>query len=293
MCEFFSVISDGKGKTLFFTVEDIAKIMSSGNKYNYNWNSHTSIAHFNGIKGANEDKWNKWEYNCDKKELKVDKLNNTDDREQVKTIVEKYLTTDNTIYLRNFYNRNTGHRNTGHRNAGHRNTGDRNTGHSNTGDRNTGDRNAGHSNTGDRNTGHRNTGHRNTGDRNTGDRNTGHSNTGDWNTGDWNTGCFNTKTPDKILVFNKMCSRKKWDNAQKPAFLWFNLTLWVDYPKMTEEEKKADLLAEMRGGYLKKLDYKEAFQASYAKATEKDKALLLKLPNFNKKVFYEISGIKL
>jgi hypothetical protein len=57
-----SCISDGKGKVLFFKVEDIVKIMTQCNPDNYEWNSHTSIAYFNGIKGKNEDKWNKWEY---------------------------------------------------------------------------------------------------------------------------------------------------------------------------------------------------------------------------------------
>lgn len=48
-----------------------------------------------------------------------------------------------------------------------------------------------------------------------------------------------------------------------------------------------------QGGYLKKYGYKEAFQKSYEKASEEDKKAVKKLPNFNSKVFEEISGIKL
>ena len=43
--------------------------MAEGNPKSYEWNSHTSIAHFYGV---DEDKWNKWEYNKDKKELVLD-----------------------------------------------------------------------------------------------------------------------------------------------------------------------------------------------------------------------------
>jgi hypothetical protein len=292
MCQFFSAISDGNGKVLFFTVEDIAKIMANGNPKSYEWNSHTSIAHFNGIEGVDEDKWNKWEYDCDQRKLKVDQLNATDDSEKVRPIIEKYLTTENTIYLRNFYLRNSGNSNSGNSNSGHRNSGHWNSGNWNSGHWNSGNWNSGHWNSGNSNSGNSNSGNRNSGHSNSGNSNSGNSNSGDWNSGNWNSGCFNTKTPDTILVFNKPCKREKWDNAQKPSFLYFQLNVWVDFRNMTEDEKKADVLAEMRGGYLKRMDYKEAFQLAYSKASDEDKALLLKLPNFNKKLFYEISGIK-
>jgi len=61
---------------------------------------------------------------------------------------------------------------------------------------------------------------------------------------------------------------------------------------MTDEEKSVNPEAETCGGYLKRLDYKEAFQASYAKASKEEIEMLKKLPNFNKKVFFKISGIK-
>ena len=60
---------------------------------------------------------------------------------------------------------------------------------------------------------------------------------------------------------------------------------------MTDEEKKSDPEFHVRGGYLKTLEYKEAFQASYAKTSQEDKDKLLKLPNFDAEVFKEISGI--
>jgi hypothetical protein len=176
---------------------------------------------------------------------------------EIKVIFDKKLNTGHS---------NTGDWNTGNSNTGYRNTGDWNTGHSNTGDWNTGNRNTGHSNTGDWNTGNRNTGHRNTGDWNTGNRNTGYWNTGDWNTTNYETGFFNTVENKIIRVFNKEISKRIWDNAYKPNFLYFDLI-----------EGKT---------------YKESFQESFNKINNKNEIeQLLKLPNFNYKVFEKISGI--
>ena len=183
---------------------------------------------------------------------------------------------------------NTGDWNTGYMNTGHMNTGDMNTGHRNTGDWNTGDMN-----TGSRNTGSRNTGIRNTGSRNTGDWNTGDWNTGDWNTGDWNTGFFNTVTPDVILAFNKECPREEWEKAQKPYFLFFDLTYWVEESEMTDEEKTLDPGSHYRGGQLRKKDYKAAFKEAWDNADPDDREKIKNLPNFDPQIFFEISGIDL
>ena len=162
---------------------------------------------------------------------------------------------------------NTGHYNTGHRNTGQRNAGQRNTGYRNTGNYNVGDCNTGHYNASDYNTGHYNTGHRNTGYRNMGHYNTGHRNTGDYNTGDHNTcnrssGFFNTVN-DTINVFNKPCKIAVWERANTPDFIYFDIVG----------------------------TYKESWRKAYDEASEEDKLLLVKLPNFDADVFYEISGI--
>jgi hypothetical protein len=162
-------------------------------------------------------------------------------------------------------NRNTGDWNTGGQNTGNRNTGNWNTGDWNTGFLNTGDWNTGNRNTGDWNTGNWNTGDWNTGGQNTGNRNTGNRNTGDWNTSDRNTGFFNTKPISTILVFNVETSLDEWGSCEKPNFVYFNLVGCGDY--------------------------KKSFIASFNKTTKSDVELLLKLPNFDYKVFEEISGI--
>ena len=136
-----------------------------------------------------------------------------------------------------------------------------------------------------------NTGNRNTGNWNTGDWNTGNWNTGNWNAVDREAGHFNTVESDTIRVFNKEVKKRVWNEADKPSFLYFDLTIWIDSKCMTDEEKNSHPTYETTGGYLKDLDYKEAFQASYEKASEEEKQMLLNLPNFDADVFFDISGI--
>ena len=62
---------------------------------------------------------------------------------------------------------------------------------------------------------------------------------------------------------------------------------------MTDEEKTNNKEAFVNEGYLKELGYKEAWKLAYEGASENDIILLKALPNFNKKVFKEITGISL
>ena len=160
---------------------------------------------------------------------------------------------------------NSGSRNSGDRNSGSRNSGSRNSGSMNSGYRNSGDRNSGSMNSGDSNSGDSNSGYRNSGDRNSGNSNSGYRNSGDWNSCDYETGFFNSEQSNQIRVFNQLCDREVWKRANKPDFLYFDL--------------------------LEGKTYKESFQASFKNATESDIRLLKSLPNFDKDVFFEISGI--
>ena len=192
---------------------------------------------------------------------------------------------------------NTGNRNTGDWNTGDWNTGSCNTGSCNTGSRNTGDWNTGDWNTGNRNTGDWNTGDWNTGSCNTGSCNTGSRNTGDRNTGDWNrcggsTGFFNTKERT-VSIFNKdseltysECLRSDWYRALNSVP--FILTEWVDY---TEEEKKESIIRQCIGGYLKKYSFQEACANWWKRMSKENKSLIQTIPNFDKDIFMEITGI--
>ena len=174
-------------------------------------------------------------------------------------------------------------------NTGDNNSGNWNTGNWNTGDNNTGGNNSGNWNTGYRNTGDRNTGDNNTGYRNTGDNNSGDNNSGNWNTGDNNTGYFNVDT-SKVRIFGKETDILR-ENIVFPNYFYFNITVWVEYENMNEEEKKANPFAKFTEGYLKTYGYKEAFRNSFEKASIEEIKQTLKLPNFDYGIFEEISGI--
>jgi len=145
-----------------------------------------------------------------------------------------------------------------------------NSGHSNSGHSNSGNRNSGHSNSGDRNSGDYNSGRHNSGDYNSGNRNSGRHNSGDYNSGDWNStngssGYLNTQRDEIIQVFNKPCLRSVWEASDIPNFFYFNL---------------GD-------------DYKQSWLDSYAKASNRDKAKVKALPNYDAEVFFELTGIDL
>jgi hypothetical protein len=195
--------------------------------------------------------------------------------------------------------KNVGYRNSGYRNSGDWNSGDWNSGYwnsgyRNSGDWNSGDWNSGYWNSGDRNSGDRNSGDWNSGDRNSGDwnsgdRNSGYWNSGDWNSGNWNSGFLNSNTP-KIRIFNKFTNLKK-EEITFPSWFFFNLTSWVSDNEMSEQEKKENPYYETTKGFLKKIDYKEAWKKSFNEADINDLKLTLKLPNFDYKIFEEITGI--
>lgn len=231
MCMFFSAISNGKGKVLFFTVEEIVKEMVKGNPDEYNWNSHTSIAHHNKLSSREEDKWNKWEYNPEKKEIKADSLVVTDDRKEVVKSIQAYLKDKDVVYMRNVYNRNSG---------------DRNSGNSNSGDRNSGDGNSG-------------------------------------------TTIGSFCSHKKHFLFNIECSKEEHDEIYNlRLYNYFDICVFVWEDDMTDDEKEKHQEYKTIGGYLKTIEYKEAWKNVPKEVIEKIK----KLKNFDGKVFEEITGLK-
>ena len=150
--------------------------------------------------------------------------------------------------------------------------------------------NSGNRNSGNWNSGYCNSGNCNSGNWNSGNRNSGNCNSGNWNSGNRNSGYFNTDIPT-VRMFNKDTSISRED-INFPSFLFFNLTQWVSHDTATDEEKiehKKEM--ETSGGYLKSLEYKEAFRIAWDKATKEEHKKLLSLPNWDNEIFKEISGI--
>ena len=198
---------------------------------------------------------------------------------------------------RNSGSRNSGSRNSGDWNSGSRNSGDWNNGNCNSGDCNSGDWNSGDWNSGDWNSGNCNSGNCNSGDWNSGNCNSGSRNSGNWNSGDWNSGNCNsgffcTNSP-KLRLFNKETdfTMEEFMKTEWYAVLTsgeFNLTKWRAY---TDEEKAQDERKRFISGELITIPYKEACASWWASLSEKDKAIIKTIPNFDANIFAEITGI--
>lgn len=140
-------------------------------------------------------------------------------------------------------------------------------------------------------TGYGSTGYGSTGDGSTGDRSTGYWSTGNWSISDHSTGHFSTQDYSGFGAFNKPCTVAEWGAAEIPNFLFFDITTWVCDIDMTDKEKEDFPSYKTTNGYLKVIEYKQAFRNSYNNASSEEKSMLLKLPNFDADVFLEISGI--
>src|SRR3990172_1303019 len=81
MCNFFSLVSNGKGKIYYADVK--LRKSSHWAKTETSPDSHTSIADYFGFKGEKEDLLNKYEYNPLTKKLVKDQLNAEDDSKSV------------------------------------------------------------------------------------------------------------------------------------------------------------------------------------------------------------------
>ncbi len=253
------VISDTeKCVCLKIKIGDRACLKLDGNRNSGNWNSGYSNSGNRNSGNSNSGNWNSGNSNSGNRNSGHSNSGHSNSGYSN----SGYSNSGNS----NSGDSNSGYSNSGDSNSGYSNSGNRNSGNSNSGNWNSGNRNSGDSNSGDRNSGYRNSGDSNSGHSNSGYSNSGDSNSGNWNSANFESGCFNSKTSPTIRVFNKKISRKKWDKAIKPSFLFF---------EQLENET-----------------YKEAFQRSWNDTTNEDRELVEKLPNFNWDVFTEISGIE-
>ena len=211
--------------------------------------------------------------------------------------VVRELTWSEVLFLYNSGYGNSGYGNTGNDNTGNWNSGDCNSGNLNNGNNNTGNRNSGDCNSGSHNSGNWNSGDCNSGHWNSGNWNSGHWNSGNWNSGDWNSGHLNTPAQKYTFIFNKQVKKSVLESTEFPSFMFFVLTEWVPARDMSQVEKEQHPEYAITGGYLKRYDYKEAFRKSFEEAKRlpdwpEQLKRLKALPNFDAKIFEEISGIK-
>ena len=77
-----------------------------------------------------------------------------------------------------------------------------------------------------------------------------------------------------------------------PSWCYFDLTVWVSHDTATEEEKlKHEAEIEVCGGFLKTINYKDAWRHAWNNASIEERKKLFDLPNWDNQVFKEITGI--
>ena len=191
---------------------------------------------------------------------------------------------------------NSGKYNSGSCNSGDFNSGSFNSGKYNSGSCNSGSFNSGSFNSGKYNSGSFNSGKYNSGSCNSGDFNSGRYNSGDWNVTSFSNGCFNTKSP-KIFLFNKLSDWTYYD--------WLNSNareIITSIPFNTLKEKDANTEYQVTSGFLKQIergtgrqkwwDDLSDRQKWWDGLSDREKKAVMNLPNFDRDIFKEITGIR-
>lgn len=145
----------------------------------------------------------------------------------------------------------------------------------------------------DENAGFFNSGGRNSGNCNSGNCNSGNYNSGYFNSCDYSSGLFCTQDP-KVKIFDIETDMTMKEVIQTDWYRMLfkysiDLTRWIEY---TDEERKADKKKELIGGYLKTYSYKDACKIWWNEYTDKEKAVIMSMPNFDKDKFKQITGIE-
>lgn len=128
-----------------------------------------------------------------------------------------------------------------------------------------------------------------------GDKNSGNYNSGDWNKTCFSNGCFNTELP-KIFLFNKPSDWTYQDWLDSDArYILMNcptdINEWVRDDDMTDEEKEQHPEYSVTGGFLKNVEVEGERQEWWDGLTKERKDIVMSLPNFDKNIFKEITGI--
>lgn len=121
-------------------------------------------------------------------------------------------------------------------------------------------------------------------------------NSGDWNITSFSNGCFNTEEP-KIYLFDKPSdwTYRDWLNSDA-RYILNNMPTdeidWVYSEDMTDEEKEKHPEHETTGGFLRTRSKSSERQAWWKRLDEHRKKEVKSIPNFDAKIFKEITGIE-
>jgi len=90
-----------------------------------------------------------------------------------------------------------------------------------------------------------------------------------------------------------MCELEKKYKTAMDAIIFgeFPLTKWISKENMTDEEKEKYPYYKTTGGYLRTNTYKQAWAEAWKLYSDAEKKAIQKLPNFDKNIFKDITGI--
>lgn len=101
-----------------------------------------------------------------------------------------------------------------------------------------------------------------------------------------------------------LCNSGDWNSGNRNSGDWLNsearylmnqiqgdILEWVYLSDMTDEEKAEHPEAETTGGYLKELDNSECAVIWWRSLNQRQKNVIMAIPNFDKAIFKEITGI--
>lgn len=74
---------------------------------------------------------------------------------------------------------------------------------------------------------------------------------------------------------------------------YFILNEWIYEEDMTDSEKEEHPEYKTIGGYLKSYNYKEVWINAWNKMSIEERGIVKEMPNFDKDIFYEITGVKI
>jgi len=99
-----------------------------------------------------------------------------------------------------------------------------------------------------------------------------------------------------LQIFNQSVTKEVY-NKTKSALDVKNFKLpiakWIKKEDMTDDEKENWKSYKEIGGYLKTLNYQDAWKEMWGTLKQEDKIFFTTLPNYNPEIFEKITGIKI
>lgn len=94
-------------------------------------------------------------------------------------------------------------------------------------------------------------------------------------------------------IFNQDVEKSEWEKIKNSLpSIELKVSSWIDKKDMSKEEKNSVSGWDTMGGYLKTLFYEEAWAKWWSEAKQEDKNKILNIPQFDAKIFTDITGLK-